>query len=271
MAIPDADIHTSATGRAAKIVAAHQDPAPLTLYSGWFCPFVQRVWSVLEEKGIPYQYVEVNPYHKPESLLKINPRGLVPTLEYEGKPLYESSVVLEFIEDVYGDTGKRLRSEDPVERARGRIWADFVSSRINPSYHRFLQHQPSSDREGLATKQQEFLSHLKTFTKEMDSTGPFFFGSQPSLVDFTLAPWALRIWVFDHFKGGSGIPAEGEGGKDEQVWDRWRKWVKAMEERSSMRDTMSEREHYMPIYQRYADDTAMSEAAKAIRAGKGIP
>ena len=143
--------------------------------------------------------------------------------------------------------------------------------RINPSYHRFLQHQPSSDREGLATKQQEFLSHLKTFTKEMDSTGPFFFGSQPSLVDFTLAPWALRIWVFDHFKGGSGIPAEGEGGKDEQVWDRWRKWVKAMEERSSMRDTMSEREHYMPIYQRYADDTAMSEAAKAIRAGKGIP
>ena len=120
MAIPDADIHTSATGRAAKIVAAHQDPAPLTLYSGWFCPFVQRVWSVLEEKGIPYQYVEVNPYHKPESLLKINPRGLVPTLEYEGKPLYESSVVLEFIEDVYGDTGKRLRSEDPVERARGR-------------------------------------------------------------------------------------------------------------------------------------------------------
>ena len=128
MAIPDAQIHPSATGPAAKIVSAHQSPAPLTLYSGWFCPFVQRVWSVLEEKKIPYQYVEVNPYHKPESLLKINPRGLVPTLEYEGKPLYESSVVLEFLEDVYANSGTRLRSEDPYERAKGRIWSDFVSS-----------------------------------------------------------------------------------------------------------------------------------------------
>jgi hypothetical protein len=59
MAIPDAEIHPRATGAAAKLVAAHQDPAPLTLYSGWFCPFVQRIWAVLEEKKIPYQYVEV--------------------------------------------------------------------------------------------------------------------------------------------------------------------------------------------------------------------
>ena len=145
------------------------------------------------------------------------------------------------------------------------------TGRINPSYHRFLQHQPSSDQGGLATKRNEFLSHLKTFTKEMHPTGPFFSGSSPTLVDFTLAPWALRIWVFDHFKGGSGIPTEDQGGEDEAVWKRWRTWVKAMEERPSLRDTMSEREHYMPIYQRYADDTAMSEAAKAIRAGKGIP
>ncbi len=41
---------------------------------------VQRVWTVLEEKNIPYQYIEVNPYHKPDSLLKSNPRGLVLTL-----------------------------------------------------------------------------------------------------------------------------------------------------------------------------------------------
>lgn len=105
----------------------------------------------------------------------------------------------------------------------------------------------------------------------MDPEGPYFLGANPCLTDFTLAPWALRIWVFDHFKGGSGIPEEGQGGDDEKTWARWRKWVKAMEERPSIRDTMSEREHYMPIYQRYADDTAQSEAAKAIRAGRGIP
>lgn len=147
----------------------------------------------------------------------------------------------------------------------------MAAARINPSYHRFLQHQPHSDQDGLKKKQQEFLNHLKTFTREMHPTGPYFFGSEPSLVDFTLAPWALRIWVFDQFKGGSGIPEEGQGGEDEDVWARWRAWVSAMESRPSMRDTMSEREHYLPIYQRYADDVAQSEAAKAVREGKPIP
>lgn len=74
---PDADLYPTASGPAKAIVGAHSAEQGLKLYSGWFCPFVQRVWIVLEEKKIPYQYIEVNPYHKPESLLSLNPRGLV--------------------------------------------------------------------------------------------------------------------------------------------------------------------------------------------------
>ena len=85
-----------------------------------FCPFVQRVLLVLLEKNIPFQYIEVNPYHKPESLLKFNPRGLVPTLQYHNKPLYESTVICEFLEDAYADT-PRLLPSDPYEKARSRI------------------------------------------------------------------------------------------------------------------------------------------------------
>lgn len=94
------------------------------------------MWTVLEEKGIPYQYVEVNPYHKPESLLKLNPRGLVPTLKYDNKPLYESTVVCEFLEDAYPDHGPKLLPSDPYARAKLRIWTDFVTSRVIPSFHR---------------------------------------------------------------------------------------------------------------------------------------
>lgn len=105
----------------------------------------------------------------------------------------------------------------------------------------------------------------------MHHTGPFFLGSEFSLIDIVLAPWATRLWVFDHFKGGSGIPEEGKGGESEEVWGRWRKWVSAVEGRKSVRETGSEREYYLPIYGRYARDEAQSEAAKAIRAGRGIP
>jgi len=74
---PDADLHPEATGLAKKTVdvsqrrttsecgpalmvytQAHRDEQPLKLYSGWFCPVVQRAWLVLEEKKIPYQYIE---------------------------------------------------------------------------------------------------------------------------------------------------------------------------------------------------------------------
>ena len=36
-----------------------------------FCPFVQRTWITLEEKGIPYQYNEVNPYKKEKHFLGV--------------------------------------------------------------------------------------------------------------------------------------------------------------------------------------------------------
>jgi len=77
----------------------------------------------------------------------------------------------------------------------------------------------------------------------------------------------MRLWVFDHFKGGLGIPE----GNDDPVWARLKKWQKALEERPSIKNTLSEKEHYLPIYQRYADNTAQSELAKATRKGRGVP
>lgn len=90
MSIPDAKIHPVATGRAADTVAKHQEPQELVFYAGWvnlcwhtfsipfqltlvrclqFCPFVNRCWIALEEKGIPYQYKEINPYIKDKHFL----------------------------------------------------------------------------------------------------------------------------------------------------------------------------------------------------------
>lgn len=190
---PDADLYPHASGDALKTVEAHQSPADLKLYAGWFCPFVQRTWLVLEEKGIPYQYIEVNPYHKPESLTRLNPRGLVPTLEHDNKPLFESGVINEFLEDAYPERESSLRSADPHERARQRIFTDYVSTRVIPAFHRFLQFQPGSHEGSIEEKREDLLKTLLEWTKEMHPDGPYFGGEEPHLVDFQLAPWAVYV------------------------------------------------------------------------------
>lgn len=60
-------------------------------------PFVQRVWIALEVKGLNYQYIEVDPYKKPEALLEVNPRGLVPALRHGDWGCYESTVLMEYV------------------------------------------------------------------------------------------------------------------------------------------------------------------------------
>lgn len=157
-------------------------------------------------------------------------------------------MVCEFLEDAYPNHGIQLLPTSPYDRAHMRIWTDFVTTRVIPKFHAFLQFQP--DQGSIDTVRSDFLNTLKQFADEMDNSGPFFLGKEPSLVDFCLAPWAVRLWVFDHYKDGLGIPAEGQAGDDENSWSRWRKWLSAIEERPSIHNTTSEREHYLPIYQR---------------------
>jgi glutathione S-transferase len=236
--------------------------------------FVQRAWVTLEEKNIPYQYIEINPYHKEKSFLQLNPRGLVPTLacpQKDGstKPLYESNIICEYLDET--SPAPSLYPEDKYQKARMKIWIDHITSRIIPTFHRFLQHTKDSPY-SLDEARTEFLGHLKTWIEEADATGPYFMGEQFSMADIALAPWAVRVWVLDHFKeGGLGMPEKGKGGEDEDAWERWRVWVKAIEGRKSVKETMSEKEHYLPIYTRYAEDRAQSELAKATRKGRGVP
>ena len=131
----------------------------------------------------------MNPYHKPESLLSLNPRGLVPTLQYENKPLYESTVICEFLEDAYPDHGSKILPRDPYMKARVRIWIDFVSTRVIPAFHRFLQFQPGQQGEKtIEDVRKDFLDTLRQFAEAMESEGPFFIGQEPTLIDFIMAP-----------------------------------------------------------------------------------
>ncbi|KAM0330875.1 hypothetical protein ACHAQA_003831 [Verticillium albo-atrum] len=172
MANVDTSIPSHTTGAAADFAAKHAGEHGLAFYGGWFCPFVQRSWMVLHEKHIEHHYREINPYNKdPEGpnkeFLSLNPRGLIPTLavpaqENGGKsrPLYDSTIVSEYLDEEYADEAKhgpRLFPEDPYERARCRLWIDHINNKIVPGFYKFIQHTPDKDY----TIDQEVLEFLQ--------------------------------------------------------------------------------------------------------------
>jgi len=255
MSLPDEHIHPYATGPAAKTVDAHQEPQELVFYSGWFCPFNQRSWVALEEKGIPYQYKEVNPYKKEKHFLDINPKGLVPAIEFKSKALYESLIIGEFLEDNYPNTPHLLPS-DPYDRARARLWIDHISKSFIPAFFRLLQ---SQEKEKQNEAKEELYQAAKNISKEVK--GPFFLGEKFSLVDIAIAGWVVRDYIVEEHRGYSR----------EKAGQEWVKWANEIEKRDSVIRTLSDREHYTEIYGRYLRDEAQSEAAKATRGGKVIP
>ncbi len=70
---------------------------PAALLTAQFSPFVQRVWIALEAKQLQYQYIEVDPYKKPQALLEVNPRGLIPAIRHGDWGCGESTVLMEYV------------------------------------------------------------------------------------------------------------------------------------------------------------------------------
>ncbi|KEY66688.1 hypothetical protein S7711_01976 [Stachybotrys chartarum IBT 7711] len=277
MASQDTSLPPEPTGTAAKTAERFSGEHALKLYGSWFCPFVQRSWITLREKNIPHQYFEINPYKKDPQFLKMNPRGLVPTLAVpvnddgtEQRPLYESLVICEYLDEAFSDEatyGPRLLPSDAYERARARLWIDHISTRIVPGFYKLLQHTPDKQYT-IQQARDDLHARILDFVKEMDPSGPWFLGDRISLVDICLVPWAKRFWLIDHYKdGGVGIPKEG----DDETWGRWRKWMKAVDGHQSVQDTMSADERYVLAYKRYADDTTQSQVGRATRQGEKLP
>lgn len=209
---------------------------------------MQRVWIALEVKGLPYQYIEVDPYKKPAALLEVNPRGLVPALRHGDWGCYESTVLLEYLEDLPAGN-PLLPTGDPQMRAHCRLWADHVNRNIVPLFYRCLQAQEIE-------KQIEHAEELKTeISKLVDAAampGPFFLGPSVSLVDVQFAPWMLRL---------PRVLRPYRGWPDPEVGSRWGVWMDAIEHHEAVRATTSTDELYLDSYERYAGEDSRRRAS----------
>jgi glutathione S-transferase len=109
-------------------------PPMLELYHAEPVANSMKVLLCLKEKGLQFtsHYVDLLRFeqHQPE-FVRINPNGQVPVLVHEGAVITESTVINEYLDDVFPQVA--LRPANPLERARMRTWSKFVDEYFCPA------------------------------------------------------------------------------------------------------------------------------------------
>ena len=144
--------------------------------------------AVLNEKDVPYDIRYIDLRNKPEWFLEISPTGKVPVIQLpSGDTLFESAVINEYLDEVHEP---RFMAESPLDRAKERMWGDFVSGLYGDTY-RLYNAENEEDAQTAVAKLRERLETLETAI-----VGPLFSGEKFSLVDATAAPPFTRMdWI----------------------------------------------------------------------------
>ena len=101
------------------------------LFGTWASVFSRRIEVALKLKGVQFEYIEENLSNKSPALLKYNPvHKKIPVLVHSGKPVAESLVILEYIDETWKHNP--ILPTDPYEKAMARFWAKYMDDKANP-------------------------------------------------------------------------------------------------------------------------------------------
>lgn len=231
----------------------------MTLYHMWTSTCSKKVRITLAEKNLPWESRVIRTEPGPESLepwyLRINPNGVVPSLDHDGRIVIESCVILEYLDDVFPQPP--LRPADFVERARMRVWLERSESIVHRyinvlSHNRFMtralgdrtieqklalaERYPKLEmrlerqrryRDGVSpAEERTALALLAEFMDDMEAClagQPWLAGADYSLADIAISPFIERFAVngLDELIDWSRRPAVGDWWQRISVRPAW--------------------------------------------------
>jgi glutathione S-transferase len=195
--------------------------ARLKLVSHRLCPYVQRAVIALTEKGVAFERVDIDLANKPDWFVEISPLGKTPVLQVGDVSIFESAVILEYLEETQPSP---LHPADPLGRAEHRAWIEFGSAVLNDIAGIYAAPDEATFKAKVSQLEQRF-ARLEARVV----AAPWFDGENFSLVDAVFGPVFRYFDVFDEI-ADFGILA----GKP-----KLRRWRKALAARPSVRAAVS--------------------------------
>ena len=167
----------------------------LKLYDFPMSPRARKPRIVLAEKGLQYEKVNVDitkgEQKKPE-YLAINPYGKVPALQEDGINVYESTIIMEYLNDKYANPP--LLPADPGQRARARVLMHYGDNPYDGALGAivgqiFFKPKGQADQEVITKAKQDLNVCFERLERELGSQD-YLLGSQFTLADICFVTWA---------------------------------------------------------------------------------
>jgi glutathione S-transferase len=170
---------------------------PITLYHDVPSTNSDRVKIALAEKGLAWEGVWVKlskREQKSPEHLKRNPYGKIPVLDDDGKILFESCIINEYLDEKYPNPP--LMPKDPFLRARGRILVDYFLNYLHDPYWALRgemtkKNETERDQKIIAETRNEVTARLQYLEKALGDK-PYFLDDF-SLIDIAMVPRFPRL------------------------------------------------------------------------------
>lgn len=160
--------------------------AAMILFSDPLCPYCHRVRMVLAEKGISVDVVDVDAHNLPSEVLDVNPYASVPTLVDRDLRLFESRIIIEYLDERFPHPP--LLPVDPVARANARLFM----YRVDRDWYAMMGRIFRGSEDDKVLARQELRESL-IVTAPVFAAHPFFMSDEFSLVDCCVAPLLWRL------------------------------------------------------------------------------
>lgn len=176
--------------------------AVFELISNHLCPYTQRAAIQLAEKGLACERTYIDLASKPEWFVQLSPLGKVPVLRVDGRVIFETWVICEYIEEVT-PAAVSLHPQAPLARAYHRSWAEFASAVVADVFAFYMAPDTAAFERKCADLAGRF-GRLEKWLGRSLGDGAYFDGQRFSLVDAAFAPVFRLFDTFDRI-GDFGI------------------------------------------------------------------